>query len=118
MIDLKTQLSYFKKVSKVLRQELGVAETTTLLAKAVYLINIGSNDYEVYLTEKSSVFTPEKYVDMVVGSLTAVIKVYVMYKLLTCTCIQAFYNQSYHSINQLKLILGDTQGGWEEIWGS
>ncbi|KAG4394266.1 hypothetical protein GLYMA_03G263900v4 [Glycine max] len=74
VIDLKTQLSYFKKVSKVLRQELGVAETTTLLAKAVYLINIGSNDYEVYLTEKSSVFTPEKYVDMVVGSLTAVIK--------------------------------------------
>lgn len=74
VIDLKTQLSYFKKVSKILSQELGDAETTTLLAKAVYLINIGSNDYLVSLTENSSVFTAEKYVDMVVGNLTTVIK--------------------------------------------
>ncbi|RDX58056.1 GDSL esterase/lipase 5, partial [Mucuna pruriens] len=77
VIDLKTQLSYFKKVSKVLRQELGDAETTTLLAKAVYLINIGSNDYNILLLENSSVFTShtaEKYVDMVVGNITTVIK--------------------------------------------
>ncbi|KAK7258444.1 hypothetical protein RIF29_24021 [Crotalaria pallida] len=73
VIDLKTQLSYFKNVSNVLRQELGDAETKTLLAKAVYLINIGSNDYFVPLTENSS-STHEKYVDMVVGNLTNVIK--------------------------------------------
>ena len=76
MIDLKTQLSYFKKVSKVLRQDLGDAETTTLLAKAVYLISIGGNDYEISLSENSSsTHTTEKYIDMVVGNLTTVIKV-------------------------------------------
>ena len=84
VIDLKTQLSYFKKVSKILSQELGDAETTTLLAKAVYLINIGSNDYLVSLTENSSVFTAEKYVDMVVGNLTTVIKVYIRGYLKVC----------------------------------
>ncbi|KAH1196246.1 GDSL esterase/lipase 2 [Glycine max] len=74
-IDLKTQLSYFKKVSKVLRQDLGDAETTTLLAKAVYLISIGGNDYEISLSENSSsTHTTEKYIDMVVGNLTTVIK--------------------------------------------
>ncbi|KEH18898.1 putative SGNH hydrolase-type esterase domain-containing protein [Medicago truncatula] len=69
--DLKTQLTYFKNVKQELRQKLGDAETTTLLAKAVYLINIGSNDY---FSENSSLYTHEKYVSMVVGNLTDVIK--------------------------------------------
>ncbi|KEH18902.1 putative SGNH hydrolase-type esterase domain-containing protein [Medicago truncatula] len=69
--DLKTQLTYLKNVKKVLRQRLGDEETTTLLAKAVYLINIGGNDYFV---ENSSLYTHEKYVSMVVGNLTTVIK--------------------------------------------
>jgi len=72
VIDLKTQLTYFKNVKKVLRQKLGDEETTTLLAKAVYLINIGGNDY---FAENSSLYTHEKYVSMVVGNLTTVIKV-------------------------------------------
>ncbi|KEH18901.1 GDSL esterase/lipase 1 [Medicago truncatula] len=71
VIDLKTQLNYFKNVKKVLRQRLGDEETTTLLAKAVYLINIGNNDY---FAENSSLYTHEKYVSMVVGNLTDVIK--------------------------------------------
>jgi len=70
--DLKTQLTYLKNVKKVLRQKLGYEETTTLLARAVYLINIGGNDYFV---ENSSLYTHEKYVSMVVGNLTNVIKV-------------------------------------------
>ncbi|XP_020213924.1 GDSL esterase/lipase 5 [Cajanus cajan] len=74
VIDLKTQLSYFEKVSEVLRQELGDAETTTLLAKAVYLINIGSNDYEIILSGNTSTYTAEKFVDTVVGNITTVIK--------------------------------------------
>ncbi|KAI9119693.1 hypothetical protein K1719_009082 [Acacia pycnantha] len=45
VIDLKTQLSYFKRVIKVLRQEQGDAETKSLVARAVYFISIGSNDY-------------------------------------------------------------------------
>ncbi|BAT80399.1 hypothetical protein LR48_Vigan635s002100 [Vigna angularis] len=75
VIDLKTQLSYFRKVSKELRQQLGNAETTALLAKAVYLINIGINDYEISLSKNSSNSrTDEKHVEMVVGNLTSVIK--------------------------------------------
>lgn len=80
MIDLKTQLSYFKKVNRVQRKKLGDAETTTLLANAVYLINIGTNDYSVFLLSENN-YTREKYVDMVVGNLTTVIKVCVrLYK--------------------------------------
>ncbi|XP_028752109.1 GDSL esterase/lipase 1-like [Neltuma alba] len=77
VIDLKTQLSYFKRVIKVLRQKLQDAETKSLLARAVYLISIGSNDYLGPLMENSSViasYSPEKYVDMVLGNLTTVIK--------------------------------------------
>ncbi|KAK7285684.1 hypothetical protein RJT34_20462 [Clitoria ternatea] len=73
VIDLNTQLSYFKKVSKVLRQQLGDKETTRLLAKAVYLINIGINDYMISMSQNSTSST-EKYVGMVVGNLTTVIK--------------------------------------------
>jgi len=92
VIDLKTQLNYLKNVKKVLRQKLGDEETTTLLAKAVYLINIGGNDYFV---ENSSLYTHEKYVSMVVGNLTDVIKVCKSY--LTCVfyCGSSFgYNKS------------------------
>ncbi|XP_045806172.1 GDSL esterase/lipase 5-like isoform X3 [Trifolium pratense] len=71
VIDLKTQLTYFKNVKKILRQRYGNKETTTLLSKAVYLINIGVNDY---FQENSSLYTHEKYVSMVVGNLTTVIK--------------------------------------------
>lgn len=71
VIDLETQLTYFKNVKNVLRQKLGDEETTTLLAKAVYLINIGGNDY---FAENSSLYTHEKYVSMVVGNITTWIK--------------------------------------------
>ncbi|GKU92776.1 hypothetical protein SLEP1_g6459 [Rubroshorea leprosula] len=37
-LDLQTQLSYFKDVTKQLRQKLGDAEAKTLLSRAVYLI--------------------------------------------------------------------------------
>jgi len=67
--DLKTQLTYFKNVKQVLRQKLGDAEITTLLAKAVYLINIGSNDY---FSENSSLCTHEKYLSVVVGDVIKV----------------------------------------------
>ncbi|RYR32246.1 hypothetical protein Ahy_A10g046835 isoform A [Arachis hypogaea] len=75
VIDLKTQLSYFQKVSKVLKKKLGDTEAKTLLAKAVYLINIGSNDYLVPLSKNStSASSYEKYVGMVVGNISNVIK--------------------------------------------
>ncbi|MED6192832.1 hypothetical protein PIB30_013722 [Stylosanthes scabra] len=75
VVDLKTQLSNFQKVSKVLKQKLGETEGKTLVAKAVYLINIGSNDYLVPLSQNStSSSSYEKYVGMVVGNISNVIK--------------------------------------------
>ena len=78
MIDLKTQLHYFKKLAKPLRTKLGHEETKKLLARAVYLISIGSNDYFVLATSNSSAlqtYSPEGYVDIVISNLTSVIKV-------------------------------------------
>ncbi|EOY27364.1 GDSL-motif lipase 2 [Theobroma cacao] len=77
VIDLKTQLSYFKNVTKMLRQKLGDAEAKTLFSKAVYLINIGANDILSPFTTNSSVFqslSKEEYVGMVIGNITDTIK--------------------------------------------
>ena len=59
---------------RVLRQEVGDADTKILLERAVFFISIGSNDYLSLLSENSS-YTPEKYVGMVIGNLTTFIKV-------------------------------------------
>ncbi|XVE51797.1 hypothetical protein DITRI_Ditri02bG0070300 [Diplodiscus trichospermus] len=77
VIDLKTQLSYFKKVEKLLRQKLGDAEAKALISKAVYLTNIGPSDYIAPFTSNSTVlqsFSKEEYVGMVIGNLTDTIK--------------------------------------------
>ncbi|MBA0791672.1 hypothetical protein Gohar_016240, partial [Gossypium harknessii] len=67
VVDLGTQIKYFKKVETSLRQELGVAKAKNLLSKAVYLIGIGGNDY---LTKNSTMVTNEEFVSMVIGNLT------------------------------------------------
>lgn len=62
----------------VLRQKLGDAKTKSLVARAVYMINVGSNDYLGPLSENSNViasYSPEKYVDLVIGNITTWIKV-------------------------------------------
>uniref|UniRef100_A0A2N9FTZ2 SGNH hydrolase-type esterase domain-containing protein n=1 Tax=Fagus sylvatica TaxID=28930 RepID=A0A2N9FTZ2_FAGSY len=77
VIDLNTQVHYFKKARRLLRKKLGDAEAKTLLARAVYLTSIGSNDYTVLFTSNSSTFqtySPEKYVEFVIGNLTSAIK--------------------------------------------
>ena len=77
-MDLKTQLQYYKKLAKLLRTRLGHEEAKTLLARAVYLISIGNNDYFALSTSNSSAlqaYSPEEYVDIVIGNLTSVIKV-------------------------------------------
>ena len=78
MIDLKTQQHYHKKLAMLLRTRLGHEEAKTLLARAVCLISIGSNDYFALSTSNSSAlqtYSPEEYVDIVIGNLTSVIKV-------------------------------------------
>ncbi|XAR49848.1 hypothetical protein NMG60_11004006 [Bertholletia excelsa] len=77
VIDLKTQLNYFKKVVKLLEQQLGKKDAKKSLSKAVYLFSIGSNDYTVPFTGNSSLLqlhSLEEYVDMVIGNFTNVIK--------------------------------------------
>ncbi|KAL5062025.1 hypothetical protein RYX36_023762 [Vicia faba] len=71
VIDLHTQLTYFNNVKKILREKRGDEDIKSLLARAVYLITIRSNDYFV---ENSSIYTHEKCISMVVGNLTALIK--------------------------------------------
>ncbi|KAI4355382.1 hypothetical protein L6164_004162 [Bauhinia variegata] len=75
VLNLNTQLNHFKNVSKLLRHEIGDVEATKeLLSNAVYLFNVGTNDYFVYLANQSNVFSPQQYVDLVIGNLTTVIQ--------------------------------------------
>ncbi|KAH7547008.1 hypothetical protein FEM48_Zijuj01G0261400 [Ziziphus jujuba var. spinosa] len=65
VIDLQTQLGYFKNVSRVLREELGDAKAEALLSRAVYLFSVGTNDYAFPFETNSSVlytYSVEQYV--------------------------------------------------------
>ncbi|XP_010273653.1 PREDICTED: GDSL esterase/lipase 5-like [Nelumbo nucifera] len=76
VINLNTQLSYFKKVAIGLREELGDGEAEKLFSRAVYLISIGGNDYMFPFLNNSSI--PEssqaQYVGTVIGNLSSVIQ--------------------------------------------
>ncbi|KAL5583393.1 hypothetical protein UlMin_015835 [Ulmus minor] len=75
VINLGTQLGYFKEVSQHLRKKLGDAEAKALLSRAVYLFNVGSNDYIVPFKINSSVlqsYTPKEFVGQVIGNITEV----------------------------------------------
>ncbi|TQD77599.1 hypothetical protein C1H46_036871 [Malus baccata] len=75
--DLHCQLSYFKNVGKSLRQKLGDEEAKSLLTRAVYLSNIGSNDYLFPFDTDSSMlrsYSREEFVGLVIGNITSVIK--------------------------------------------
>ncbi|KAK9923839.1 hypothetical protein M0R45_032237 [Rubus argutus] len=79
VIDLQTQLSYFKNVEKQLRQKLGYAQAKKLLSSAVYLFSIGSNDYIAPLQfniskEFFESYSQEEFIGMVIGNITHVVK--------------------------------------------
>ncbi|XP_060675719.1 GDSL esterase/lipase 1-like [Ziziphus jujuba] len=77
VIDLQTQLGYFKNISRVLREKLGDTEAEALLSKAVYLFSIGGNDYSFPFETNSSVlytYSVEQFVGQVIGNITQVIK--------------------------------------------
>nr|GMC79846.1 GDSL esterase/lipase 1-like [Ipomoea batatas] len=77
VIDLKTQLQYFKKVVKQLKGKLGDKESNKLLSSAVYMFSIGNNDYLSPYATNSTIFnsyTQEGYVDMVIDNFIDVIK--------------------------------------------
>jgi hypothetical protein len=78
VIDLNTQLSFFKNLASLFRKKLSEAETKTFLGRAVYLFNIGINDYAIPFTTNSTLLqsiSQQELVDMVIGNLTTVIKV-------------------------------------------
>ncbi|PON62546.1 Lipase [Trema orientale] len=82
VIDLITQLIYFKKVSLQLRQKPGDVEATTLLSRAVYFVNIGANDYLfIFQTNSPAIrsFSPEEFVRRVISNINFVIQE--MYKI-------------------------------------
>ncbi|KAI6671674.1 hypothetical protein NL676_006559 [Syzygium grande] len=77
VIDLKTQLSYFKKAETQLRQELGKGKAEWTISRGVYMFSIGSNDYmSPFLTNSTILrsYSKSEYVGMVIGNLTTVIK--------------------------------------------
>ncbi|KAL5583400.1 hypothetical protein UlMin_015842 [Ulmus minor] len=77
VIDLGTQLSYFKNASRHLRKKLGDAEAKDLLSRAVYLFSVGTNDYGFRFLTNSSVirsYSREEYVGQVIDNITEVIQ--------------------------------------------
>nr|GMC89241.1 GDSL esterase/lipase 1-like [Ipomoea batatas] len=74
VISLKAQLGYFKKVSQQLKQKVGSDGPKQLLSNAVYMFNIGSNDYSNYVLNSTLLnsYTQNQYVDMVVGNMSTV----------------------------------------------
>lgn len=79
VIGLKTQLKYYTKVEAWLRHKLGDVECNNVLSRAVYLFNIGTNDYiSRFLTNSTMLASSDsrsQYVDTVIGNLTSVVKV-------------------------------------------
>ncbi|KAK3410655.1 hypothetical protein EUGRSUZ_J02601 [Eucalyptus grandis] len=77
VIDLKTQLGYFKKAATQLRQELGEAKAELTISRGVYMFSIGSNDYNSpFLTNSTilSSYSKSVYAGMVISNLTKVIQ--------------------------------------------
>ncbi|XP_055829178.1 GDSL lipase-like isoform X2 [Solanum dulcamara] len=73
VIDLKTQLKYFKKVVKMLKKKVGATESKQILSNAVYIFSTGGNDYLAPLSTNSS-YPKREYLQMIMGNLTSVLK--------------------------------------------
>ncbi|KAH7547016.1 hypothetical protein FEM48_Zijuj01G0262200 [Ziziphus jujuba var. spinosa] len=84
VIDLQTQLGYFKNVSRQLRKQLGDAGAESLLSRAIYLFSVGDNDYTLPFEINSTVphsYSPKQFVGLVIGNITTVVKVGTTYSL-------------------------------------
>lgn len=77
VINLKEQLTFYKKVERLLREKLGNNEAEMRLSRAVYMLSIGNNDYLSPFLINSTIlssFSNSQYVSMVIGNLSTVIK--------------------------------------------
>ncbi|KAM3375219.1 GDSL esterase/lipase 5 [Capsicum galapagoense] len=74
VIDLKTQLEYFKDVAKLLKKKVGRTESKQILSCAVYIFSTGSNDYFALLPNSTVSYSDNEYLQMIMGNLTSVLK--------------------------------------------
>ncbi|XP_022949031.1 GDSL esterase/lipase 5-like [Cucurbita moschata] len=78
VIELKTQIKYFREVVVTwLKRKLGKAEGGLMVSKAVYLFSIGTNDYmSLFLTNSTFLKSHSKsqYIELVIGNLSTSIK--------------------------------------------
>ncbi|KAM3375220.1 GDSL lipase [Capsicum galapagoense] len=72
VIDLHTQLKYFKKVVKLLKKKVGATESKQILSNAVYIFSAGGNDYLAPLSTNS--YPEREYLQIIMGNLTSVLK--------------------------------------------
>ncbi|KAL6585232.1 hypothetical protein OROMI_004521 [Orobanche minor] len=77
VIDLSTQLKYYKREVSELSRRRGSAKAAIISRTAVYLFSIGTNDYISPFLLNSTTFqsySHSQYVEMVIGNLTVVVK--------------------------------------------
>ncbi|XP_042024801.1 GDSL esterase/lipase 5-like isoform X1 [Salvia splendens] len=77
VINLKTQLNYYKREIAELSKKIGKAEAARISSTAVYMFSIGSNDYMSPFLLNSTILSSyphSTYVDMVLGNLSTVVK--------------------------------------------
>ncbi|XP_014515279.1 GDSL esterase/lipase 5 [Vigna radiata var. radiata] len=73
VMDLTTQGSYFTRVSRELRQQLGEDKARRLLSTAVYIFSVGANDYSNPINVTFP-YSQQNILEFVIGNITTVIK--------------------------------------------
>ncbi|GAV61393.1 Lipase_GDSL domain-containing protein, partial [Cephalotus follicularis] len=76
VMNLKMQVTNFKKVASSLAQKLGEAEAKKILMRSVYLFSIGGNDYFSFNTGHAKATQSEQrdYMHLVIGNITNGVK--------------------------------------------
>ncbi|KAK4708525.1 hypothetical protein R3W88_029450 [Solanum pinnatisectum] len=78
VINLKTQLKYFKKVTKLLNNKVGDKQSKKLISNAVYMFSTGTVDYgEAFRSSPDLIHFPypkQQFVEMVLSNFTSVLK--------------------------------------------
>ncbi|MCE3217025.1 GDSL esterase lipase [Datura stramonium] len=75
VIDLKTQLKYFKNVAELLKKKVGKTESKRILSNAVYIFSTGSNDlFANLMANSTSPNFDREYLQIIMGNLTSVLK--------------------------------------------
>lgn len=81
MIDLKSQARHFREFKEQLKKKVGDVEAKALISRAVFLFNVGANDYLTYYLLPNSTgilrLHPTQFVDVVIGNITTVIQVHI-----------------------------------------